>query len=562
MNKKIQIIDEIIFWLLREKEILTKEKFQRFQNSIYAKYKLEKPISSIAFIERYNILVDEWKITYNSQIFKLFRKRAVRSLSWISVISLLTKPFECPGKCIYCPTYPDLPKSYISNEPAVMRAELNEFDPVRQVQNRLRSLEITGHNIDKCDIRIIGWSWTNYPQEYREEFIKSIFDACTTYSELRKNILNTSIESDKFATFVIKNDYKIITSKTFEEAKKRNETAHSRVIWIAIETRPDLINEEIIKNLRKMWITRVEIGYQTTNDRINILNKRWHTNVESILATRLLKDAWFKVVAHMMPNLLGSNPEIDLACLNEIFDNPDFRPDELKIYPTVVTAYSELEQIWKNWWFQAYSDETLVDLMAHMQAVIPEYVRLNRMYRDIPSSEILEWSKMANLRQVTEEKMKELGLFKKDISAREIRDRVNDPKNAILDVQEYEASGWKEYFLQFIDSVDRTVFSLLRFRIPSQIFTWKKHFIPELQDVAIIRELHTFWDQLRIWEKADWTWQHMWFGKRLIEKAEEIIKNNYPNIKKIAIISWVWVRQYYEHRGYILEGEYMLKDLN
>lgn len=561
MNEKIQIIDEIIFALDKEKNIETKEQFIKLQNSIYSKYKISKPIPNIAFIERYNILIDEKKLVYNPVIFKLFRKRAVRSLSWISVISLLTKPYSCPGQCIYCPTYPELPKSYITNEPAVMRAELNKFDAIKQVQNRLRSLEITGHNIDKCDIRIIGWTWWYYDSEYREEFIKNIFDACSTYSDFRKHILNTSLDWEKYASFTVKNNYQITESKTLEEAKKRNETSACRVIWIAVETRPDFVTIDEIKKMRKEGITRVEIWYQTTIDEINILNKRGHTNKESIEATKLLKDAWFKIVAHIMPNLLGSNPEMDILSLSQVFDNPLFRPDELKIYPMVVTAHSELEQIWRNGWHDSYDDKTLIELMARMQDIIPEYVRLNRMYRDIPASEILAWSKLANLRQVTDDKMLELWLTKKDISSREIRLKSNNPQDAILDISQYDASWWKEYFLQFIDSMDRTIFSLLRLRVPSEIFTWEKHFIPELQDAAIIREVHTFWDQLRIWENSDWTGQHMWFWKRLLEKAEEIIKNNYREVKKIAVISWVWVRQYYEKRGYRLEGEYMIKYL-
>jgi elongator complex protein 3 len=236
----------------------------------------------------------------------------------------------------------------------------------------------------------------------------------------------------------------------------------------------------------------VEIGYQTTFDEINELNKRGHGNVESIRATKLLKDAGFKVVAHMMPNLLGSTPERDIEALAKVFDDADFRPDELKIYPMVVTPNSELTGIWKNGGFKAYDDETLVELMARMQGMIPEYIRLNRMYRDIPASEILEGSKLANLRQVTDIKMKELGLLRKDISAREIRLKDNNPEEAILDIMDYEASGGKEYFLQFTDAIDRTLFSLLRLRVPSQIFSGEKHFIEVLQDAAIVRELHTF----------------------------------------------------------------------
>jgi len=263
-----------------------------------------------------------------------------------------------------------------------------------------------------------------------------------------------------------------------------------------------------------------------------------------------------------MPNLLGSTPEKDIESLAKIFDDPDFQPDELKIYPMVVTPNSELTGIWKNGGFKAYDDEILVDLMARMQGMIPEYIRLNRMYRDIPASEILEGSKLANLRQVTDAKMKEIWLSRHDISAREIRLKENNPENAILEIQEYDASGWKEYFLQYIDKEDRTLFSLLRLRIPSEIFTWEKHNIDELEGCAIVRELHTFGDQLRVGEKSDGTGQHMGFWKWLMAKAEQIILTNHPNIKKMAVIAGIWVRAYYEKIWYELVGEYVIKNLD
>ncbi|MDD2487301.1 MAG: tRNA uridine(34) 5-carboxymethylaminomethyl modification radical SAM/GNAT enzyme Elp3 [Candidatus Gracilibacteria bacterium] len=558
---RIEIIDRILENLVTDENIVTKEDFHKIKNIIYKEYKLPNAISSIAMLERYNELVKSGTYDYSIRVFKLLRKRAIRSLSGVSVISLLSKPWTCPGKCIYCPTYDNLPKSYIANEPAVMRALLNKFDPIRQIQNRLRSLEITGHNIEKCDDRIIGGTWSCYLENYREEFIKDLFDAHNTYTDLRDNIISTNIESDKFAEFQIREGFEIKKSGSLEEAKKRNETALSRVIGIAVETRPDFINADEIKRLRKYGITRVEIGYQTTIDEINELNKRGHGNKESIEATKLLKDAGFKVVAHIMPNLLGSTKELDLKSLRKVFNDSDFRPDELKIYPMVVTNNSELTEIWKSGGFIPYDDETLIDLMSDMQGMIPEYVRLNRMYRDIPAADILAGSHLANLRQIVDERMKLKGLIRKDISAREIRLKENDPLSAILDITEYEASGGMEYYLQFIDPVDRTIFSQLRLRVPSQIFTKEKHFIDELQDSAIIREVHTYGDQLKVGEKPDGTGQHLGFGKRLTAKAEEIIREKYPQIKKMSVISGVGVRGYYKKIGYSLDGEYMVKQL-
>lgn len=556
MNK-LEIIDKIIQAGIQELH-LTKDKFHKIKNDIYKTYKLAKPIATIEIIQRYNDLVRDGLIEDNNSFRKVIRKRWVRSLSWVTVISLLTKFFGCPGKCVYCPTFEWLPKSYIPNEPAVQRAELNEFDPILQIHNRLRALEITWHKIEKNDVRIIWGTWSVYPKSYRDEFIKWIYDAFNTYDEMKDYIEDTDLSSEKFASFKLKAGYGLKKSKTLQEAKKKNETARCRVIGIAIETRPDWVTWDEIKTLREYGVTRVEIGYQTTIDEINTLNKRWHGNKESIQATKLLKDAWFKVVAHMMPNLLWSTPELDKKALKEVFENPDFRPDELKIYPMVVTDKAELTEIWKNGWFQPYNDETLINLTADLEEMIPEYVRLNRTYRDIPASEILAGSHLSNLRQLVEEKLHKKWVKLLDIRHREIKDKKNNPKNAQIHICEYEASGGKEYFLTFEDREDRTIFSLLRLRLPKREENNELYALfPELSWAALIREIHTFGDQLSIWEAGSVFGQHLGFWKKLIEASENIAKNAW--YKKMAVIAWVWVRGYYEKRGYHLEWEYMVK---
>jgi elongator complex protein 3 len=311
-------------------------------------------------------------------------------------------------------------------------------------------------------------------------------------------------------------------------------------------------------------VTRVEIGYQTTDDAINSLNKRGHGNAESIRATRLLKDAGFKVVAHMMPNLLGATPEGDIESLDRVFSDASFRPDELKIYPMVVTDHAELTEIWKNGGFEPYSDEVLIELMSELEGLLPEYVRLNRSYRDIPANQILAGCKSSNLRELTATRMKQKGIVRKDISAREIRAKVNKPENAVLEMISYEASGGKEYFLQYIDPVDRTLFGILRLRIPSSYFHQNAEVIFEsLRNAAIIREIHVYGDQLPIGAPPDGSGQHMGFGRKLLEKAEEIVRSEFASIEKIAVISGVGVRGYYRKFGYELssvdDGGYMVK---
>ncbi len=561
-QEKVKIIDELLLaglkWVEELWQEFDKDNFHKIKNKIYWKYKLAKPIASIELIERYNELIATWELEENLLFKKILRKRWVRSQSGVTVISLLTKFWWCPWECVYCPTFEWLPKSYIPNEPAVMRAELNKFDPIKQIHNRLRALEVTGHKIEKNDIRIIGGTWSVYPKQYQEDFIKGIYDAFNTYDEMKWFIESTDLSTDKFANFKIRETYKAKIAPSLEEAKKRNENSRCRVIWVAIETRPDWITPEEIKRLRSYWVTRVEIWYQTTYDEINELNKRWHWNKESIEATKMLKDAWFKVVAHMMPNLLWSTPEKDKKSLKRIFDDQAFRPDELKIYPMVVTDKSELTEIWKKWWFKAYDDDTLINLTAELESMVPEYVRLNRTYRDIPASEILEWSKLANLRQIVEQKLEEDWVKMVDIRHREIKFWKNDPKNAIINDYNYEASDGYEHFLTFEDPSDRVIFSLLRLRLPEnnqKIID----VLPELKNAAIIREIHTFGDQLSIWEKWTTFGQHLGFWKRLIARAEEIASNAW--YKKMAVIAWVWVRAYYEKRWYHLEWEYMVKKL-
>ena len=566
------IIDEILFALATNPDITTKEWFHKLKNTILAKYRISEWPAHIMMIERYNMLVWEWLIPDELRIRKVLRKRAVRSLSGVSVISLLTKFWWCPGKCVYCPTYEWLPKSYISDEPAVQRAEMNAFDPFRQVQNRLQSLSMTGNAISKCDVRIIGGTWSVYPHEYQEDFIMKIYDAHTAFGYKKPS---QKLAWDKNWTFISASthlDSEWISSKSLEEAKKRNETAMSRVIGMAIETRPDWINPEEIIRLRRYGVTRVEIGYQTTHDHINELNKRWHGNKESIEATHLLKDAGFKVVAHMMPGLVWATPELDKTAMNEIFSNPLFRPDELKIYPMVVTPNSELTELWKAWEFTPYSDDVLIPLMAELQGMIPEYVRLNRMYRDIPAHEILAGSKLANLRQVTEIAMRARGIVRHDISAREIRARENNPFDAIIDISFYEASGGHEYFIQMVDPFDRTLFGICRLRIPSQIFNKEPHYIWVLDNAALIRELHVFGDQMPVWIRhsiennssnhSTIAGQHIGFWKKMLKKCEDIINDKYLSVKRLAVISGVWAREYYLRLGYELKSEYMIKNID
>lgn len=384
----LTVVDAVLMEAASDSLVKTSEDFRKLANSYSGKSKLFGTPPLIVFSERYRKLISDGILLEDPRLFRLLRKRAIRSLSGISVVSLLTPNFPCPGKCVYCPDNPGLPKSYVPGEPAVMRAELNLFDPVRQIWNRLRALSITGHRPEKCDVRIIGGSFSSYTKEFREDFVRKVYDAHTLFSEIPFPSVRMGADGKHFA-FDLPEDLPIHWSKTMDEAMARNAESKNRVVGLAIETRPDLIDTNEIHFLRELGVTRVEIGYQTTVDAINVATGRGHGNAESIQATKLLKDAGFKVVAHMMPNLPGSDPATDSESFARIWDDSDFRPDEVKIYPTMVVGNSALEKLWKAGKFQPYNDTVLVPLMADLEAMIPEYARLNRAYRDIPASEIL-----------------------------------------------------------------------------------------------------------------------------------------------------------------------------
>lgn len=293
----------------------------------------------------------------------------------------------------------------------------------------------------------------------------------------------------------------------------------------------------------------------------------------------------------MMPNLPGSTPEMDRDSFARVWDDEDFRPDEIKIYPTMVVGNSALERLWKAGKFEPYADSVLVPLMADLESMIPEYARLNRAYRDIPASEILAGSKMANLRQVTEAAMHERGEDRKDVSAREVRDKKNDPAGAVLEIFEYAASGGTEFFFQFVDVADRTLFSVLRLRIPSWVSNGGKPLFEALENAAVIREVHTYGDQMGIFETVDDVRtdaseiqdpttsrravggfevstrpaapsQHRGFGKRLIEAVENLVRDRYPELSRIAVIAGAGTREYYLKRGFELaDYGYMVKEI-
>ncbi|MBN1494224.1 tRNA uridine(34) 5-carboxymethylaminomethyl modification radical SAM/GNAT enzyme Elp3 [Candidatus Peregrinibacteria bacterium] len=533
MNRKHENLQEnIIEAMLKEAlklKVKSQKELQSLKNQYSLKYKISSP-SNVALIRTYRNLVEKGKIRDDKGFFHLIKKRKIRSESGIANITVITKHYKCPGNCIYCPSEPNMPKSYLSNEPAMMRAILNDFDAESQVRNRLSGLQRTGHNTDKIEIIVAGGTFSFYPKIYQTSFVRDVYNA-----------LNGK------------------KSRTLVEAQSLNETAQHRCVGLSLETRPDWINIDEIKRMRNLGATKVEIGIQSLDEEVLKMNNRGHGVKEIRIAMKLLKDAGFKINAHIMPNLYGSSIEKDIEIFTNLFEDSDFRPDWLKIYPCVVTPYSQLEKMWRKGLFKSYSDEELIKLMIELKKLVPEYVRIARLYRDIPAESILAGSKISNLRQIVHKTMAETGDRCKCIRCREIKTTIPDPENIKLVERSYYSSDGKEHFLSFEDTKNDKLIAFLRLRIPSQIFKYEKHFIKELSGSSIIRELHTYGEHLPIKDHKTEASQHQGYGKRLIEKAEEITYNY--GLNKIAVISGIGVREYYKKRRFELQGTYMVKSL-
>ncbi len=516
-----EALEQIIYRAI-DRKVSQERQLKRIKAEVAKEYGIGMaPNSSI--LAEYKRLIHAGLLEREQVLWDLFSKRRVRNLSGVAVVTVLTKPFFCPGRCVYCPTEARMPKSYMANEPGAARALRHQFDPFRQVQSRLRSLEANGHSTDKCELIVLGGTWTAYPEEYQTEFIKRCFDA-----------FNEEESGD------------------LDEAKKKNETAPHRVVGMTLETRPDHTDEQEAKRLRWLGATRVQLGVQTTDQGVLDLIKRDQTNQEVIDATRILKEAGFKISHHYMQMLPGATYQSDVQTIADAFFTPDYQPDHVKIYPTSVIKTSVLYHWWKSGKYQPYSQEELVQLLVEIKSMVPEWVRIERLVRDIPSESIHAGNKVTNLRQLMQEK----GVECKCIRCKEPRGLEVALDDIELVVREYEASGGVEYFLSY-ESKDRsTLYAFARLRLQDL----KKHWLPVLQGAALIREVHTY-GRLKKVGSGEGKVQHIGLGRRLIAEAERIAAEN--GYKKIAVIAGIGVRQYFKDKlGYELEDEYMVKSLS
>lgn len=469
-------------------------------------------------------------------------KRPTRTLSGVTIIAVMTKPYPCPhGKCIYCPGGPEqgTPQSYIGNEPALMRALHVEFDPYLQMHLRLKQYEAIGHIPNKIDVIVMGGTFTAMPLEYQEWFIVSIYEAANRYPDPKPKQFST-----------------------LEEAQLRNETALIRIIGLTLETRPDWCREKHVDHMLRLGATKVEIGVQSIYDDILKRIERGHNVRNTIEATRILKDSGYKVVYHIMPGLPGSDLDRDIEMIKEIFKDPDFRPDMLKIYPTLVIEGTKLYDMWKKGEYKALSDEEAIELISEFYRYIPKWVRIMRIQRDIPAQLIVAGPKKANLREFIEKRVIEKGMKINEIRFREVgrQEFYKGVKPVKIDIikEVYEASKGIEVFLSAEDNTNNIVIGILRLRIPSA-YAHR----PEIDNkTAIVRELHVYGPQIPIGNRNENAWQHKGWGSKLLKTAEEIARYEF-GCTKILVLSGVGAREYYRKHGYIKPSNspYMIKQL-
>ncbi len=502
--------------------------------------------SNVRLFSVYQKLLESGKIPFTEALDRIIKKRKIRTLSGIASITVLTKDWGCPGKCTFCPTEKGMPKSYLSNEPAVMRAVLNQFDPYLQVRSRLDSLAAQGHATDKIEVIVIGGTWSAIPKDYQEWYIKKIYEAL--------NDITTRPQTRAGYT----------TKKTLKALQSYNEKrARHKLVGLTLETRPDWVTEKDIKLMREYGCTRVELGVQSVYDDVLDASNRGHHIDATIRATRLLKDYGFKINYHMMPNLPGSTMKKDIAMFKEIFDNSAYRPDMLKIYPCMVVKDAKLHDIWKKGGYTPYTDEQLITIAKKAKSFVPEYCRIVRVIRDIPATSIEGGSKASNLRQIIQEAMKKEGLSCRCIRCREIGDAITDPRDVNMVRRDYDASEGKEIFLSFEDIKQDKLVSLLRLRIPSPCLEAKPlNIVPALKKAALIREIHTYGEVATLSAKksSPIPKQHKGLGKKLLKEAERIAKKEF-GAKKMAVIAGAGVRGYYRKLGYALKDTYMVKTL-
>ncbi|TKS75837.1 elongator complex protein 3 [Larimichthys crocea] len=479
---------------------------------------------------------------YRRALVPKLKAKPIRTASGIAVVAVMCKPHRCPhisftgNICVYCPGGPDSDfeystQSYTGYEPTSMRAIRARYDPYLQTRHRVEQLKQLGHSVDKVEFIVMGGTFMALAEDYRDYFIRNLHDALSGH-----------------------------TSNNVAEAVRYSERSNTKCVGITIETRPDYCLKRHLSDMLGYGCTRLEIGVQSVYEDVARDTNRGHTVRAVCESFHLSKDAGFKVVAHMMPDLPNVGMERDVEQFIEFFENPAFRPDGLKLYPTLVIRGTGLYELWKTGRYKSYTPSALVDLVARILALVPPWTRVYRVQRDIPMPLVSSGVEHGNLRELALARMKDMGTECRDVRTREvgiqeIHHKVR-PYQVELVRRDYVANGGWETFLSYEDPEQDILIGLLRLRRCSP-----QSFRPELKGgVSIVRELHVYGSVVPVSSRDPSKFQHQGFGMMLMEEAERIARDEHGS-SKLAVISGVGTRNYYRKMGYELEGPYMVKDL-
>jgi elongator complex protein 3 len=470
---------------------------------------------------------------HNDCYKRLLRVKPTKTASGVAVIAVMPQPYECPhGRCIYCPggiEY-NTPLSYIGTEPVTRAAQKFRYDPYEQVRSKIEQLCIRGHDTGKSEIVIVGGTFPFMPAQYQRNFAKSCYDA-----------LNDS------------------SSASLEQSILINETADNRCVGFTVETKPDYCKEHHIDLMLELGVTRLEIGIQSLCDDVYKKVNRGHKLDDVVNAFRIARDAGYKIVAHMMPGLPGSSPEKDIQDFKQLFEDSAFKPDMLKIYPTLVLKHTGLFRMHQTGAYHPYSDDDLVEVLVEVKKIVPPWVRIMRVQREIESKDIVAGPKSGNLRQVVLKRLQQEGYKCKCIRCREagLQKKYPSEDDVILKRHDYAASSGSEIFLSYESkNCDDTILGFLRLRKVARSHR------NELASCTIVRELHVYGQAIGVGKRdiVGDSYQHRGYGTRLLNEAERISKYEL-GVSKIAIISAVGTRQYYKKLGYYQDGPYVSKVL-
>ncbi len=478
-------------------------------------------------IDVYERLCQQGYMEFKAELRTHLQMKPTRSQAGVTVVTVLTKPYPCPGECIFCPTDVRMPKSYLHDEPGAQRAERHGFDPFAQTSARIRALEQIGHPAEKIELLILGGTWSSYPRSYQEWFVMRCLDAINE-----------------------------MEASTLVEAQEMNAQGKRRNVGLVVETRQDRIDTEELRWLRYLGVTKVQVGIQSLDEEVLALNKRGHNVQATRDALRLLRLAGFKIHGHWMANLLGATPDSDFEDYRRLWRDPAIRPDELKIYPCMLVENAELYTYWQRGEYKPYSEEQVRELLIKCMAETPRWVRLNRVIRDFPTTNVVAGNKKANMRQLAQQEMERRGLMSMDIRNREIRREKVTRRDLDLRIDTYQSDATTEHFLSF-ETTDERIAGFLRLSLPNNNV---RHPLSELQDHAMIREVHVYGPALDLGEESQGEAQHMGLGSALIKKAKDLaIEAGYH---RIAVISAIGTREYYARHGFQIDGLYMTTELN